>query len=99
MSSTSKNRPDNLNIPMSMAIYVKEGFPVELIMDLIEGSQDDVCKTQFSLKTMFLSRTETSIIWFPADWVGPPKSVVRVDVDVEVDIEPGAAIRSYISQL
>ena len=63
---------------MSLDIYVKKEFPVEVIMEKIEGSQDDVCKTQFSLK--FMSKTGTSIIAFSNDWVGPPKSVVTVVV-------------------
>ena len=78
---------------MSLDKYVKEEFPDEVIMDLIEGSQDDVCETQLSLH--FMSRTDTSIILFSTDWVGPPKSVVWVVVDVEVDIE--AAKRPHIS--
>ena len=90
MSLTSSKRPDN--IPTSLNEYVKEEFPVEVIMELIEGSQDDVCETHSTLQ--FISRTETSIIWFSNDWVGPPKSVVEVVVDVDVNI---GAIESYIS--
>ena len=79
------------NIPeMSWGKYVKEELLVEVIMDLIEGSQDDVCRTQLSLQFMLTSRTETSNTWNPTDWVGPPDSVVKVVVVDE-------AIRSYIS--
>ena len=90
----SRKRLDNIRV--ALKIYVKKEFPVEVILDLIEGSQDDVCKTQFPLHFMSSSRTETLISWFLPDWVGPPKSVVWDFVDVKVDL--GAAIRSYIYQ-
>jgi hypothetical protein len=76
MSSTLRKRREN--IPVSLDKNVKEEFLVEVIMDLIVGSQDDVCKFQFSLQFILTSRTETSIT---IDWVGPPKSVVMVVVD------------------
>ena len=80
VSSTSWKRLAG-NLPMLLDIYVKDESSVDVILDWIEGSQDDVCKTQFSLQFMFTSTTETSIIWFSTDWVGPPMSVVKVAVD------------------
>ena len=68
---------------------MKEEFAVEVILDLIEGSQDDVRKTQLSLHVMSTSTTEISIILFWAEGVGPPMSVVKVVVD--------EAIWSYLS--
>ena len=41
---TSRKGPDNK--PISVGKYVKNEFPVEVILEEIEGSQDDVCKFQ-----------------------------------------------------
>ena len=41
---TSRKGSDN--IPISVGKYVKNEFPVEVILEKIEGSQVDVCKSQ-----------------------------------------------------